>query len=51
MMKLGARDYIVKQADFTDLLVPLVDRVLARLATEERLTQAEQALRESKSSK
>jgi DNA-binding NtrC family response regulator len=51
MMKLGARDYIVKQADFIDLLVPVVDRVLAQLATEQRLTQAEQALRESKGSK
>ena len=47
MMKLGARDYIVKQADFTDLLVPLVDRVLAQLATEERLATSEKALRES----
>ena len=51
MMKLGARDYIVKQVDFTDLLIPVVDRVLAQLATEQRLTQAEQALRESKGSK
>jgi PAS domain S-box-containing protein len=47
MMKLGARDYIVKQADFTDLLVPVVERVLAQVATEQRLTQAEQALRDS----
>jgi len=47
MMKLGARDYIVKQADFTDLLVPVVERVLAQVATEQRLAQAEQALRDS----
>jgi PAS domain S-box-containing protein len=47
MMKLGARDYVVKQADFTDLLVPVVERVLAQIATERRLTQAEQALRDS----
>ncbi len=47
MMKLGARDYIVKQVDFTDLLIPVVERVLAQLATEQRLTQAEQALRDS----
>jgi PAS domain S-box-containing protein len=47
MMKLGARDYIVKQADFTDLLVPVVERVLAQLATEERLATSEKALRES----
>ncbi|MBN2464177.1 sigma 54-interacting transcriptional regulator [candidate division WOR-3 bacterium] len=47
MMKLGARDYIVKQVDFTDLLVPVVERVLAQVATEQRLTRAEQALRDS----
>jgi PAS domain S-box-containing protein len=47
MMKLGARDYIVKQVDFTDLLVPVVVRVLAQLATEERLATSEKALRES----
>jgi formate hydrogenlyase transcriptional activator len=47
MMKLGARDYIVKQVDFTDLLIPVVERVLAQIATEQRLTQAEQALRDS----
>ena len=47
MMKLGARDYIVKQADFTDLLIPVVERVLAQVATEERLAQAERALRDS----
>jgi PAS domain S-box-containing protein len=47
MMKLGARDYIVKRVDFTDLLVPVVERVLAQLATEERLATSENALRES----
>ena len=47
MMKLGARDYIVKQVEFTDLLMPVVERVLAQVATEQRLTQAEQALRDS----
>ena len=47
MMKLGARDYIVKEANFTDLLVPVVERVLAQVATERRLSQAEQALRDS----
>jgi len=47
MMKLGARDYIVKQADFTDLLIPVVERVLAQVATEERLATSEKALRES----
>jgi PAS domain S-box-containing protein len=47
MMKLGARDYIVKQVDFTDLLVPVIERVLAQVTTEQRLTEAEQALRDS----
>ena len=45
MMKLGARDYIVKQVDFIDLLVPVVERVLATVATEERLAAAEQTVR------
>jgi PAS domain S-box-containing protein len=47
LMKLGARDYLVKRVDFTDLLVPVVERVLGQLATEEQLAASEQALRES----
>ncbi len=47
MMKLGARDYVVKQDDFTDLLVPVVERTLAQIATQERLAASEAALRES----
>ena len=47
MMKLGARDYVVKDVDFTDRLVPIVERVLAQVATEEQLAASEMALRES----
>jgi PAS domain S-box-containing protein len=47
MMKLGARDYLVKDADLGDVLPEVVRRVLAQLATEERLKEAEQALEQS----
>jgi PAS domain S-box-containing protein len=47
MMKLGARDYIVKQGDFIDLLVPVIEPVLAQVATEERQAASEKALHES----
>jgi len=47
MMKLGARDYIVKQADFIELFAPVVRHALAQVATEERLAASERALRES----
>jgi len=47
MMNLGARDYIVKQDGFTDLLAPLVERALLHVVTEERLAVSEKALRKS----
>jgi PAS domain S-box-containing protein len=47
MMKLGARDYLVKQPDFLELVPPVVERVLWQLETERRLGRAEQAVRES----
>lgn len=47
MMKMGARDYLVKDRDFLEELVPVVTRVMNELETEERLRQAEAALRES----
>ncbi len=47
MMKLGARDYIVKDEQFLDLLPSVVDRVIERLETERKLADAEEALRES----
>ncbi len=47
MMKLGARDYLVKQPDFLELVPPVVERVLGQLAMERQLGRAEQGLRES----
>ena len=47
MMKLGARDYLVKQPDFLELVPPVVERVLGQIATERKLSQAELTLRES----
>ncbi len=47
MLKLGARDYIVRQADFTDLLVPVIELVQAQVATEERQAVSEKTLHES----
>ncbi|MCP5104451.1 MAG: response regulator, partial [bacterium] len=47
MMKLGARDYLVKDKGFLDLLPQNMDQVLNRVMTERRLTLMEMALRES----
>ncbi len=47
MMKLGARDYLVKDANFLDLLPSVVQQITEQLDTERRLQQAESALRES----
>jgi PAS domain S-box-containing protein len=47
MMKLGARDYLVKQPDFLELVPPVVERVLGQLETEQKLGRAELTLRES----
>ncbi|MFQ5905342.1 MAG: ATP-binding protein [bacterium] len=47
MMKLGARDYIVKNPGFIGMLPKAVRRVYEELETEKRLARAEQALRES----
>ena len=46
MMKLGARDYLVKDATFLELLPQVVSMVVEQLATEKRLAEAEAALRE-----
>lgn len=45
MMKLGARDYLVKDAAFLDLLPSVVKRVARELATEKQLANAEEELR------
>ena len=47
MMKLGARDYLVKQPDFLELMPPVVERVLGQLETERKLSRTEAGLRES----
>jgi len=47
MMKLGARDYLVKDATFLDRLPLAIERTLEQLDTEQKLAEAEQALRES----
>lgn len=48
LMKLGARDYLVKDARFTDTLALVLRRVLKDLDTEARLARAEQDLAESR---
>jgi PAS domain S-box-containing protein len=50
MMKLGARDYLVKGNGFMSLLIEVVSRVVAQLHTEQRLEEAEAKLRESQRS-
>ena len=47
MMKRGALDYLVKDANFITLLPAVVQRALARLEEKARLTAAEQALARS----
>lgn len=43
MMKKGARDYLVKDTNFLDLLPTVVQRTLAHLSQERRLAEAEEA--------
>jgi len=47
MMKLGARDYLVKDAEFLDMLPPVVNRAAEQLEIESRLHEAEEALKKS----
>ena len=47
LMKLGARDYLVKDSDLGDLLPEVVRHVLGELETEERLAGAETMLKQS----
>lgn len=47
MMKLGARDYLVKDRNFLDTLPQKMDQVTVQLVTEKRLSMMEGALRES----
>lgn len=47
MMKLGARDYLVKDEELLELLPSVVGRVMEQLRTETKLARAEAALQES----
>jgi len=47
IMKGGARDYIIKDGVFLDLLPAVVNRVLDQVAQEKQLAAAESALKES----
>jgi PAS domain S-box-containing protein len=45
MMKLGARDYLVKDVDFLQFVPAVVKRALAQLENERRLAEAEEQVR------
>ncbi len=47
MMKRGARDYIMKEGEFLELMTSVVNQVVKQLDREKRLREAEQALQES----
>lgn len=47
MMKLGARDYVIKDKDFLELLPQIVKRILKEIRKEKDLEEAQQALHES----
>ncbi len=47
MMKLGARDYLVKDTAFLDRLPRAVERTIKQLAIEDKLAEAGEVLRES----
>ena len=47
MMKRGARDYIMKEGEFLELLITVVNQVISQLEREKRLRIAEQTLQES----
>ncbi len=50
MMKLGARDYVVKDAAFMDLLPQVVKSVVREVTAERKLDEAEARLRETRRS-
>lgn len=47
MMKLGARDYIVKDLEFLDILPPIVDRAINEINVKKKLAESQKALKES----
>lgn len=48
MMKIGARDYLVKDIEFLDLLPAVVHQVVEQLGVEKMLVEAAEALQRSK---
>ncbi|HBY09382.1 MAG TPA: hypothetical protein DEH22_16970 [Chloroflexi bacterium] len=46
MMKRGARDYLIKDRYFLEVLPRVVERVLREITTEQKLAEAERALQE-----
>jgi len=50
MMKLGARDYVVKDAGFIDVLPQVVKRAVKEVSSERKLAETEARLRESQRS-
>ena len=48
MMKLGARDYLLKDSDFLDILPSVVNRVVNQLEIEKKLNKAEEEIREAR---
>lgn len=46
MMKLGAKDYIIKDSSFTEFLPGVIFRVLKEIEREKKLTRAESKVRE-----
>ena len=47
MMKLGARDYLIKSFDITDILPVVFKRIFNELETEQKLVRADEALLKS----
>ena len=47
MMKLGARDYLLKEGNFIDLIPQVVRQTIEQIATEKKLEAAEVQLREN----
>lgn len=49
MMKLGARDYLVKESNFIELLLPVINQTVKQLDLEKKLTEAVLSNREKDS--
>jgi PAS domain S-box-containing protein len=49
MMKLGARDYVIKDSHFLEMIPLIVSKVCSEIENENKLKQVEQALRDSES--